>query len=131
MADADQRRILAEKAATVVVDAAVKTHRQLGPGLLEIVYETCLVHELTRRGAKVLRQVQVPIKFDGQVLDAALRLDLLVEDCLVVEVKAVERMIPLFEAQALTYLRLTGHGLALILNFNVALMKHGIKRIIL
>lgn len=102
----------------------------LGPGILESVYETCLAYELSKRGLKVLRQVMVPIVYDGQQLDDGLRLDLMVDDCVVVEVKAVEKMLPLFEAQALTYLKLTGKRLALLINFNVPLIRDGIKRII-
>jgi GxxExxY protein len=119
-----------ERAAAQIVDAAFKVHRELGPGILESVYETCLAYELTKRGLKVSRQVTVPILYDGQQLDNALRLDLMVEDCIIVEVKAVEKMIPLFEAQALTYLKLTGKRLAFLINFNVPLIKNGIKRII-
>ena len=119
-----------ERVATAVVDAAFKVHTTLGPGLLESVYETCLEYEIKRRGLKVERQVKVPIIYDGVPLDADLRVDLLVEDCLVVEIKSVERMIPVFEAQALTYLKLTGKRLCLLINFNVPLIKNGIKRIV-
>jgi GxxExxY protein len=120
-----------ERVAREIVDASFKVHQSLGPGILESVYETCLAYELSKRGLKVLRQVMVPIVYDGQQLDDALRLDLMVEDCVIVEVKAVEKMLSLFEAQALTYLKLTGKRLALLINFNVPLIKDGIKRIIL
>lgn len=113
------------------MDAALKVHRTLGPGLLESVYETCLAYELTRRGLRVLRQVRVPIVYDGTKLDADLPIDLLVEDCVIVEVKSVEAMNPVFKAQALTYLKLTGHRLCLLINFNVELIKNGINRVIL
>ncbi len=119
-----------ERTATQIVDGAFKVHQGLGPGLLESVYETCLEYELRKRGLKVLRQLSVPILYDGKKLDGELRLDLLVEDSVIVEVKAVERLIPLFEAQALTYLRLTGYRLALLINFDVPLIRNGIKRII-
>lgn len=119
-----------ERVAREIVDASFKVHQVLGPGILESVYETCLAYELSKRGLKVLRQVMVPIVYDGQQLDDGLRLDLMVEDCVIVEVKAVEKMLPLFEAQALTYLKLTGKRLALLINFNVPLIKDGIKRII-
>jgi GxxExxY protein len=119
-----------ERVAREIVDASFKVHQALGPGILESVYETCLGYELSKRGLKVARQVIVPIVYDGQQLDDGLRLDLMVEDCVIVEVKAVEKMIPLFEAQALTYLKLTGKRLALLINFNVPLIKDGIKRII-
>lgn len=119
-----------EWVASEVVDATLKVHRALRPGLLESVY-VCLAHELAIPGLKVLGQLKVPIFYSGVELEADLRLDLLVEDCVIVEVKSVERMIPLFEAQALTYLKLTRNRLCLLINFNVPLIKDGIKRIIL
>jgi GxxExxY protein len=117
--------------ARVIVDSAFAVHKKLGPGLLECIYEVCLAYEISKRGLKVLRQVRVPILYDGVQLDADLRLDLLVEDLVIVEVKSVERMIPLFEAQCLTYLKLTGKRLCLLINFNVPLIKDGIKRVVL
>ena len=120
-----------ERVATAVVDAAFRVHSGLGPGLLESAYELCLVHVLTKRGLKVERQVTVPIDFDGARLDAGFRLDLLVEECLVVEVKAVEAIAPVHKAQVLTYLKLTGHRLGFLINFNVPLIRDGIKRIAL
>jgi GxxExxY protein len=120
-----------ERVARVIVDAAFTVHKKLGPGLLECIYEVCLAYEISKRGLKVLRQVRVPILYDGVQLDADLRLDLLVEDLVVVEIKSVERMIPLFEAQCLTYLKLTGKRLCLLINFNVPLIKDGIRRIVL
>ena len=120
-----------EKVATAVVDAAFRVHSGLGPGLLESAYELCLVHVLTKRGLKVERQVTVPIDFDGARLDAGFRLDLLVDGCLVVEVKAVEAIAPVHKAQVLTYLKLTGHRLGFLINFNVPLIRDGIKRIAL
>lgn len=119
-----------EQVAADVVDCAFRVHRNLGPGLLESVYVTCLAYELRKRGRVVARQVKVPILYDGQYLDGDLFIDLLVEKCLIVEVKAVEKMHPVFEAQAITYLKLTGHRLCLLINFNVPLIKTGIKRII-
>ncbi len=120
-----------EQVASIVVDAALKVHKALGPGLLESVYEACLLHELKLRGLKVESQVPVPITYDGLRLEAALRLDLVVEDDLIVELKAAEIMHPVFEAQLLSYLKLTGRRLGLLINFNVPLIKDGIKRIIL
>ena len=119
-----------ERVAREIVNASFKVHTRLGPGLLESVYETCLAYELTRLGLNVQRQLRIPIGYDDAVLDADLRLDLLVESCVVVEVKSVEKMIPLFDAQALTYLKLTNIRLCLLINFNVPLIKDGIKRII-
>src|SRR5665213_131691 len=116
-----------ENVAREIVDATFKVHRTLGPGLLESVYEACLEYELRRRGLKVLRQLKVPIFYDGVELDADLR----VEGCVIVEIKSVEAMNPVFKAQALTYLKLTGHRLCLLINFNVPLIKDGIKRVVL
>jgi GxxExxY protein len=120
-----------ESMAREVVDAAYKIHRALGPGLLESVYETCLKYELRKRELRVETQVPVPIVYDGVHLDADLRLDLLVGGSLIVEVKSVEKLIPIFDAQLLTYLKLTNHRLGLLINFDAILIKDGIKRIIL
>ena len=120
-----------EWVAKQLVDAAYKVHKALGPGLLESVYESCLCHELTKRGIPFRRQLEMPVVYDGIRLDAGLRLDLLVDECVIVELKAVEKHNPLFEAQLLTYLKLTGHRLGLLINFNVELIKNGIQRIVL
>jgi GxxExxY protein len=117
--------------ASEIVDAAFAVHAELGPGLLESVYEICLVHELNKRGLKVERQVSLPVVYDNLRLDAGLRLDLVVEDRVVVELKAVESLLPVHKAQVLTYLKLSGHRLGLLINFNSALIKHGIQRIVL
>ncbi len=114
-----------------VVDAALTVHRQLGPGLLESVYEICLAHELGKRNLSVQSQVVLPVIYDGIRLDAGLRLDLMVNDCLIVELKTVEDLLLIHHAQALTYLKLSGKRLALLINFNVPLIKDGIKRIAL
>lgn len=121
----------AEEAAEAVVDAALAVHRSLGPGLLESVYETCLAHELQKRGRAVQRQLSLPVFYDGIRLDAGLRLDLVVDGCVVVEIKAVEQLLPVHKAQVLTYLKLTGHRLGLLVNFNSPLLKYGIRRIAL
>jgi len=120
-----------EMVAKQVVDAAFSVHKNLGPGLLESVYETCLCHELRKRGVAFQRQIAVPIVYDGEQVDAGLRLDLMVSDCLIVELKAVEKDNPLFEAQLLTYLKITRLRLGLLINFNVALLKNGIRRVVL
>ena len=119
-----------EALATAVVDAALKVHRALGPGLLESIYETCLCHELHLRGIPFKTQVPFPIVYEGIRLEGGFRLDVLVDDRLVVEVKAVEKMSPIFDAQLLTYLKIAGLRLGLLLNFNVSQIKDGIKRII-
>jgi len=112
-----------------IVDAAIKVHSALGPGLLESAYEACLRHELSKRGLKVTSQVLLPVEYDGVRIDAGFRIDLLVEDAVIVELKAVEKMATIHTAQLLTYLRLSGKKLGLLMNFNVARMKDGIKRI--
>jgi len=117
--------------AKAVVDAAYTAHRALGPGLLESVYEICLVHELVKRGISVERQVTLPVVYDSLRLDAGLRIDLLVKKEVVVELKAVEVLLPVHEAQLLTYLKLSGHRLGLLINFNVPLIKQGIRRMAL
>jgi GxxExxY protein len=120
-----------ELVATHIVDAAFKVHMTLGPGLLESVYETCLAFELSKRGLRVRRQVAVPFMYDGVMLGAELRIDLLVEEQVIIEVKAVEKLIPVFEAQLLTYLKLANKRLGFLINFNVEVIKNGLKRRIL
>jgi GxxExxY protein len=120
-----------EVVAREIVDAAIKVHQILGPGLLESVYETCLAHELAKRGFSVVRQLLVTISYEDLRIDAGLRIDLLVEDSIVIELKAVDEMKPLFEAQLLTYLKLANHRLGFLINFNSALLKHGLKRMVL
>jgi GxxExxY protein len=112
-----------------IVDAAMKVHSALGPGLLESAYEGCLKHELTKRGLKVLSQVTLPVIYDGVKIDVGYRIDLLVEDAVIVELKSVERLTPLNEAQLISYLKLSGRKLGLLINFNVEHLKNGIKRI--
>ena len=120
-----------DRVARQIVDAAFKVHSTLGPGLLESVYEPCLHHELSKRGFRVERQVSLPMVYDGIRLDAGLRLDLRVEDCVIVELKAVEEMNPVFKAQVLTYLKLTRLRLGLLINFNVPVIRAGITRLAL
>lgn len=115
---------------TIIVEEAVRLHQELGPGLLESVYETLLAHRLQRRGLRVRRQVPVPIEFDGQVFEEGFRADLIVEDSVIVELKSVEQIHPAHKKQVLTYLRLTGLKLGYLLNFGAAYMKDGIFRII-
>jgi GxxExxY protein len=114
-----------------VVDSAFVIYKALGPGLLESAYESCLVHELTKKGLKVVRQLTVPIIYDGIKIDAGYRINLLVDECLIVELKSVESILPIHEAQTLTYLKLMGLRLGLLINFNVEQLKKGIKRIVL
>ena len=114
----------------VIVDAALSVHSSLGPGLLESAYEACLKHELEKRGLSVESQVELPVVYDGVQLDAGYRLDLLVEDLVIVELKAVETVSNLHKAQLLSYLKLSGKKLGLLLNFNVVRMKDGIHRFV-
>lgn len=113
-----------------VVDAAIRIHRELGPGLLESVYETVLAGALLRKGYKVDRQKPVDIHFDGLAFPAAFRVDLLVEDCLVIEVKSVEKLTGAHAKQLLTYLRLLKQPVGLLLNFSGETMKEGIRRLV-
>jgi len=114
-----------------IVDAGLKVHRALGPGLLESVYEHCLAYELERRGIAARTQVALPIVYDGVRLDAGFRLDIVVENAVILEIKAVEELTRLHEAQILTYLKLSGYRLGFLMNFNVPLFKHGLRRVAL
>jgi len=120
-----------EEIATAIVDAAYKVHSTLGPGLIEPIYEVCFCHELKKHGLSFQRQMNVPIMYDGLKLDAALRLDVLVENLIICELKAVEEVIPLFEAQLLSYMKLLHKRLGFLINFHVPVIKDGIKRMIL
>lgn len=111
-----------------IIGCAIKVHRVLGPGLLESAYEVCLMHELTRAGLKAERQVKVPIVYEGLQLDADYFIDILVDDTVVLELKSVEHLLPIHEAQLITYLKLANKKLGLWINFNVTLLKNGIKR---
>ena len=114
----------------IIVDAAVIVHKELGPGLLETVYEIILAHELERRGLLVNRQVSIPIEYQGIKFDEGFRADILVENKVIIELKSVESVNKAHKKQVLTYLRLTGYKLGYLLNFGEALMKDGISRII-
>jgi GxxExxY protein len=111
-----------------VVDAAFQVHETLGPGLLESVYEQCLAYELTNRGLDIKRQVQVPLRYKDLEFDCGFRIDLLVNDEVVVELKAVDVVLPIHRAQILTYLKITEHRVGLLINFNVTKIKNGIHR---
>lgn len=127
MRSSEQEESIAQK----IVDAAYAVHNKLGPGLLERVYEVCFCHERSRRGLKYQRQVDIPIVYDGIVFDEGLRIDVFVEELVICELKAVDEMNPVWEAQVLSHLKLTGKRLGFLINFNVSLIKDGIKRIIL
>jgi GxxExxY protein len=113
-----------------IIAAAIEVHRQLGPGLLESVYQACLVEELGLRGIGVRQEVPFPITYKEIRLEIGLRLDLLVEDLVIVELKSVQRLEPVHHLQLLTYLRLSGRWLGLLFNFNAPLLKHGLHRLV-
>ena len=114
-----------------IVDAAFKVHSRLGPGLLESVYETCFCYELAQRGVQFRRQLSLPVQYDKMRLESALRIDVLVDELVICELKAAETTRSVFEAQLLTYLKLTGLRLGFLINFNVPVIRYGIKRMVL
>jgi GxxExxY protein len=120
-----------EDVAREIVDAAMAVHRELGPGLLESAYEQCLAFELAQRGLKVERQKELPLVYQGLKIDAGYRIDLLVADSIIVELKAVERLDPIHEAQLLSYLKLAKRRIGFLINFNVRLLKDGLRRLVL
>jgi GxxExxY protein len=109
---------------------AIEVHRELGPGLLESAYEECLAHELRQSTVKFARQKPIPVTYKGLELDCGYRIDLLVEDQLVIELKSVEELIPLFDAQILTYMKLADKSVGLLINFNVPVLTSGLKRFV-
>lgn len=119
-----------EQVATIVVDSAVQVHRALGPGLLESAHEQCLAYELRERGLHVDCQVELPLSYKGLSVDAGYRIDMIVKDCVIVESKTVERLLPVHAAQLLTYLKLRGCPIGFLINWHVALLKEGLKRMV-
>ena len=119
-----------ERVGKAVLNAAFKVHTALGPGLLESVYETCTAYELTQSGLRVLTQVALPVTYQGIKMNAGLRPDMVVEESVIVESKSVDAMPPIFDAQLITYLKLTGIRLGFLINFNIIHLKDGIKRIV-
>jgi GxxExxY protein len=113
-----------------IVDAAIKVHSVLGPGLLERAYQVCLAHELGKRGIRVRTEVPMPVRYDGVELDLAYRIDLPVEECVVVEIKAAAKILPVHQAQLLSHLKLSDHRVGLLINFNVTRLKDGIVRLV-
>jgi GxxExxY protein len=120
-----------ERVAREIVDAAFKIHAALGPGLLESSYQEPMIYELKKRGLRVADEVPVPIRYDGQIFETEYRLDLLVEDLVIVELKSVSEIIPIYKVQVLTYLKLMEKRLGLLISFNVEYIKDGIKRVVL
>ncbi|HUO57322.1 MAG TPA: GxxExxY protein [bacterium] len=120
-----------DRIAKEVVDSAYQVHLNLGPGLLENAYEVCLAHEISQRGLKVEQQVAVPLNYKGARMNVGFRLDLLVADRVVVEIKAVEQLAPVHRAQVITYLKLSDKKLGFLINFNESILKNGLERIAL
>lgn len=126
----EQSKALANELSRQIIGAAIEVHRELGPGLLESAYEACLCHELALRGTPFERQVPLPVLYKGVKIDCAYRLDILVAELVVIEIKAVESLASIHDAQLLTYLRLSNLWLGLLINFNVEFVKDGIKRLV-
>ncbi len=120
-----------EEVAKDVVDAAIKVHKALGPGLLELAYQQCHAYELRQRGRKVLTEVALPLTYEGQTIEVGYRIDMLIDNLVIVENKVVETLLPIHEAQLMTYLKLSERKIGFLLNWNVTLMKHGIKRVVM
>jgi len=114
-----------------IIGAAITVHRELGPGLLESAYEACLAYELAKSGLAVERQKALPVKYKGVTVDCGYRLDLYAEDKVILELKAVEKLEPIHEAQVLSYLKLSGSKVGLLINFNVKVLKSGVRRFVL
>jgi len=114
-----------------IIGAAIAVHKELGPGLLESAYEACLIYELAQNGLKVESQKPLPVSYRGVHIDCGYRIDLLVEDQIILELKSVEKLEPIHEAQILSYLKLSGYKIGLLINFNVSLLKNGIRRFVL
>ena len=123
--------LLEEQLTGEIVGAAIEVHRALGPGLLESAYEECLCYELGVRGLPFRRQVELPVHYKGVTLSCGYRMDVVVDEKVVLELKAVDRLLPIHEAQLLTYLRLSGIGIGLLMNFNVVVLKEGLVRRVL
>jgi GxxExxY protein len=113
-----------------IIGASIEVHRNLGPGLLESIYETALDMELNELGLRTRRQVELPVLYKGRLLEGGYRIDLIVEDSVIVEVKAVERLLPLFESQLLTYLKLSDKKLGLLINFNSPIVSNSVRRVV-
>src|SRR5262245_4759527 len=124
-------KLKCEELTAQILGAAIEVHRAPGPGLLESAYEECLCHELTLRGLHFQRQITVPVKYKGVNLDCGYKLDIIVEEAVILELKSIDRITPIHEAQLLTYMKLMGKPIGFIINFNVALLRTGIVRKVL
>ncbi len=123
--------MLENELSKLIIGAAIEVHRNLGPGLLESAYEQCLAFELAERNVRFERQKAIPVVYKGNSLDCGFRCDFLVDNCVIVELKAVDNLMPIHDAQVLTYLKLTGCKLGLLLNFNSTRMSNGVRRLVL
>lgn len=119
-----------DELSNVIIGCAIEVHKQLGPGLLESAYEACLCHELTAKKIDVKRQELLPINYKGEYVDTGYRIDILVDEHVIVELKTVDAVLPIHRAQLMTYLKLSDKWLGLLINFNVKLLKQGIERIV-
>jgi GxxExxY protein len=119
-----------EDIAKAIVNSAIKVHKNIGPGLLESVYQKCLVYELQKAGFRVATEVSLPVKYDGIRIDAGFRIDMIVNEAVVIENKTVESLQPIHKAQIITYLKLGGYRLGFLINWNEVMLRNGIKRII-
>ncbi len=126
----DEHKEKCNELSNIILGSAIEVHKQLGPGLLESAYESCLCHELTGKNIEVKRQELLPINYKGENVDAGYRIDILVNDLVIVELKTVDIIIPIHRAQLMTYLKLSNKWLGLLVNFNVKLLKQGIERIV-
>jgi len=131
MEEESQKKNVESELTGKIIAAAIEVHRELGPGLLELCYESCLTFELIESGLQVQRQVELPVRYKERTIDCGYRIDLLVEKKVMVEVKSVESLSNVHEAQLLTYLRLSGHRVGVLMNFNEKVLRNGIKRRVL
>lgn len=129
MSDTDRKRADFDDSSAEIIGACIEVHRHLGPGLLESTYERCLAHELELRNLRFVRQKHLPVRYKGTQLDCGYRIDFIVDDTILVEIKAVDSLQPIHTAQILTYLRLTGLKTGILVNFNVPVLKSGLRRL--
>lgn len=123
-------RVELDRLSKIILEASIAVHKEMGPGLLESIYELCLLNELERSGVKTASQVSIPLVYKGTELSKDFRIDILIEDEIFLEIKSVETLLPVHEAQIISYLKLADKRLGFLINFNVALMKHGFKRFV-
>lgn len=118
------------KISEIIIGKAIEVHKELGPGLLESAYEACLMYELLNSGLKVEQQKPLPITYKNTTIDCGYRLDMIVENSIIIELKSIEQILPIHKSQLLSYLRLSGLTLGLLINFNVEVLKHGLHRVV-